>query len=51
MEIYEDELGQSGDRILSSHITKLDVAWTVGLSHSILGTKNRLHALKLHDLL
>ena len=30
IEIYEDKLGQSGDRILSSHITKLHVAWFAG---------------------
>ena len=30
IKIYEDKLSQSGDRILSSHITKLHVAWAVG---------------------
>ena len=26
IEIYEDKLGQSGDRILSSHITNMSIA-------------------------
>ena len=31
IEIYEDKLGQSGDRILSSHITKLISVYDVYL--------------------